>query len=66
MKIKESDFLLGKLDTKPSIRNFTQQKMLNLIMVDTYKNKENRIKKEKVIELSAIDRMILEEEAKLG
>ena len=39
IKIKESDFLSGKLDTKPTIRNFTQEKMLNLIMADSYKNK---------------------------
>lgn len=39
IKIKESDFLSGKLNTKPTIRNFTQEKMLNLIMADSYKNK---------------------------
>ena len=64
MKIKESDFLLGLLDTKPTIRNFTQQKMLNLIMVDSYKNKEK--KNVQKPEMSVIDRMLMEEEAKLG
>lgn len=64
MKIKESDFLLGLLDTKPTIRNFTQQKMLNLIMVNSYKNKEK--KNVQKPEMSVIDRMLMEEEAKLG
>ena len=49
LKIKESDFLLGKTDSKPSIRNFTQQKMLNLIMVDSYKNKEKKNEKKSEI-----------------
>lgn len=38
-KIKESDFLMGKLETKPSTANFSQKSMLDRIMADEYKNK---------------------------
>lgn len=44
IKIKESDFLSGKLDIKPIIRNFTQKIMLDKIVVDFYKNKKTIIK----------------------
>ena len=38
-KIKESDFLMGKLETKPSTANFSKKVMLDRIMADEYKNK---------------------------
>ena len=38
LKIKESKFLMGKSDVKPTIRNFTQSKMLNYILADSYKD----------------------------
>lgn len=63
LKIKESDFLLGLLDSKPTIRNFTQKAMLDKILADFYRN---NVKKEKKPEMSVIDRMLMEEEAKLG
>ncbi len=63
MKIKESDFLLGLLDSKPTIRNFTQKSMIDKILADFYRN---NVKKEKKTEMSVIDRMLMEEEAKLG
>ncbi len=44
IKIKESDFLSGKLETKPIIRNFTQKTMLDKIIVDFYKNKKTNVK----------------------
>lgn len=44
IKIKESDFLSGKLETKPIIRNFTQKIMLDKIVIDFYKNKKTKIK----------------------
>ena len=63
LKIKESDFLLGLLDSKPTIRNFTQKSMIDKILADFYRN---NVKKEKKTEMSVIDRMLMEEEAKLG
>ena len=63
LKIKESDFLLGLLDSRPTIRNFTQKAMLDKILADFYRN---NVKKEKKPEMSVIDRMLMEEEAKLG
>ena len=39
-KIKESDFLMGKLETKPRITNFTRKNMLDRIMADEYKNRD--------------------------
>lgn len=63
LKIKESDFLLGLLDSRPTIRNFTQKAMLDKILADFYRN---NVKKEKKSEMSVIDRMLMEEEAKLG
>lgn len=38
-KIKESDFLMGKLETRPSTANFSKKVMLDRIMADEYKNK---------------------------
>jgi len=45
-KIKESQFLLGELDTKPNINHFSVQDMLNRIMADGYKDKPDKTKKE--------------------
>ena len=39
-KIKESDFLMGKLEVKPKVSNFTRKNMIDRIMADEYKNKE--------------------------
>ena len=39
-KIKESDFLMGKLEIKPRITNFTRKNMLDRIMADEYKNRD--------------------------
>ena len=38
-KIKQSDFLMGKCEDKPTIVHFTQLNMLNKILADYYKNK---------------------------
>ncbi len=38
-KIKQSDFLMGKCENKPTIVHFTQLSMLNKILADYYKNK---------------------------
>lgn len=40
-KIKQSDFLMGKCENKPTIAHFTQLNMLNKILADYYKNKVN-------------------------
>ena len=39
-KIKESDFLLGKAETKPNINHFSVKNMIERILADAYKNKE--------------------------
>ena len=39
-KIKESDFLLGKAETKPNINHFSVRNMIERILADAYKNKE--------------------------
>ena len=39
-KIKESDFLQGKSDKKPSINHFSVKNMIERILADAYKNKE--------------------------
>lgn len=39
-KIKESDFLMGKLERKPNVANFSRKTMIDRIMADEYKNKE--------------------------
>ena len=38
-KIQASDFLMGRLENKPRINNFTRKNMLDRIMADEYKNK---------------------------
>lgn len=38
-KIKESDFLMGKLERKPNVANFSRKTMIDRIMADEYKNK---------------------------
>lgn len=39
-KIKESDYLMGKLERKPSVSNFSRKTMIDRIMADEYKSKE--------------------------
>lgn len=41
-KIKESKFLLGKLDTKPNINHFSVKNMIDRIMADAYKDKQEK------------------------
>lgn len=41
-KIKESKFLLGKLDTKPNINHFSVRNMIDRIMADAYKDKQEK------------------------
>lgn len=40
-KIKESDFLLGKAETKPKINHFSVRSMIERILADGYKTKKN-------------------------
>lgn len=47
-KIKESDFLMGKLEIKPRITNFTRKNMIDRIMADEYKNRDYHKKEEKI------------------
>ena len=54
-KIKESDFLMGKLETKPRITNFTRKNMLDRIMADEYKNRDYQ-KEEKRIDYGKKER----------
>ncbi|WP_300363576.1 hypothetical protein, partial [Fusobacterium sp.] len=56
-KIKESDFLMGKSGSKPSVANFTRKNMIDRIMADEYKNK-NYSKKEEKIDYGRIEREI--------
>lgn len=41
-KIKESKFLLGELDTKPNINHFSVKNMIDRIMADAYKDKQEK------------------------
>lgn len=41
LKIKESDFLLGKTETKPNINHFSVRSMIERILADGYKTKKN-------------------------
>lgn len=41
-KISESKFLLGELDTKPNINHFSTRSMINRIMADAYKDKQEK------------------------
>lgn len=41
-KIKESKFLLGELDTKPNINHFSVRNMIDRIMADAYKDKQEK------------------------
>lgn len=41
-KIKQSDFLMGKCETKPKISNFTWENNIISIMSDNYANKEEK------------------------
>uniref|UniRef100_UPI0026373C9A hypothetical protein n=1 Tax=Fusobacterium sp. TaxID=68766 RepID=UPI0026373C9A len=56
-KIKESDFLMGKSGSKPSVANFTRKNMIDRIMADEYKNKDYS-KKEEKIDYGRIEREI--------
>ncbi len=47
-KIKQSDFLMGKCESKPTIVHFTQLNMLNKILADYYKNKDTSTEQPKI------------------
>ncbi|MGL5961477.1 MAG: hypothetical protein ACRCZ0_05935, partial [Cetobacterium sp.] len=42
IKIQESSFLKGELKDKPRIGNFTDRKMINMILLDKYKDHEEK------------------------
>ncbi len=47
-KIKESDFLIGKLERKPNVANFSRKAMIDRIMADEYKNNTSKKENNKV------------------
>lgn len=47
-KIKQSDFLMGKCENKPTIVHFTQLSMINKILADYYKNKVTSTEQPKI------------------
>lgn len=64
-KIKESDFLMGKKDTKPTTANFSRTALLDRIMADEYKNKDYSKRDEYVPEKFEIDLKVKESNERL-